>query len=338
MYCSAVDLGDQAPLSSVKVNQWNEYKANQRIYYARPVHVRSLFDLILKSNRESIIYINGIFSWSFNIAPQIISRLVGRSLVVAPRGMLQKGALRVNPLRKSLFLRFARWFHLYRHVRWHATDSQEAQDIRNIFPNSEVIIAPNVPEAPRDLEVMDSNKGDKLRLCYFSLITQKKALHLALEALRLIDQPVQLHIYGPIKDLEYWDRCQKLMAGQIHEIKYEGPLKPEQVHKTLLEYHAMVLPTQGENFGHAIYESLNSGTPVIVSAHTPWGSLQAHRAGLTVSGDSSQAWAEAIKFFMDMDSSAHLQLRKGANDLARQYYRRYDFRGIYAELFDVLTP
>ena len=51
---------------------------------------------------------------------------------------------------------------------------------------------------------------------------------------------------------------------------YRGELAPEAVRSTFARYDMFVFPTQGENFGHVIAESLSASCPVICSDETPW--------------------------------------------------------------------
>ena len=53
-----------------------------------------------------------------------------------------------------------------------------------------------------------------------------------------------------------------------------GEVKHEKLHALLHEYDVMLLPTLGENFGHAIIEALDAGLPVVISDRTPWRNLE----------------------------------------------------------------
>ena len=58
--------------------------------------------------------------------------------------------------------------------------------------------------------------------------------------------------------------------------------------EVIAQYHALILFTKGENFGHAIYESLSVGRPVITSYFTPWNDLQEKNAGVNVDISDTQ--------------------------------------------------
>jgi glycosyltransferase involved in cell wall biosynthesis len=77
------------------------------------------------------------------------------------------------------------------------------------------------------------------------------------------------------------------------------------------QHDLFVLPTRGENFGHVIIESLNVGTPVLLSDRTPWqndtdGALE------VLSLDDPTAWALAIERRCGLDADDLSELRRAA--------------------------
>jgi glycosyltransferase involved in cell wall biosynthesis len=87
-----------------------------------------------------------------------------------------------------------------------------------------------------------------------------------------------LDIYGPIIDKNYWKKCADKIKN-TESISYKGAIPPWDVSTVLKNYHFFVLPTEGENFGHAIFDALASGIPVIISKCSPWVSLDNAGAG-----------------------------------------------------------
>ena len=335
VFCCANDLGQTFPLESVKVNQWNDYLEDGKIFYCGFDLIVSL-RMVFRFVNPDIVYINGMFSVGYNILPLILAKWFKRRVVLSPRGMLQSGALEIRPLKKRWFLRLLRFLGTYDNIQWHATNNQESDDIERIFGKACVIrIAANIPMNPAIVPAMKVKEQGKLRMIYLSLITEKKGLHLALEAMVLIDVPVVFHIYGPVKDEPYWKKCQILIRelSHVHSIQFYGPIPPTEVHFRLSEYHVMILPTKGENFGHAIYESLSIGTPVILSKHTPWGYLQDREAGLTMDSEDKKEWTNAIRKFIDCDQLKYDQLSRGAHKLASDYFSSNDFVTQYRNLF-----
>lgn len=335
VFCSAYDLGDESVLRDIQPDAWNDLGENIEVYYVDKA-VRSAIQQTFKERKPDIVYINGMFLPLYNWLPLWLAKSNGIKVVLAPRGMLQKGALAIKPAKKKLFLALFKLSGLYKNILWHATDEQEKEDIKHIFgENSAVKVAFNIPRIPYAKTIFREKRASRLKIIYLSLITEKKNLHLILKALKEIKTPVEFDIYGPVKDESYWKKCQQLIEGQIHRIHYSGLVDPSEVQKLLSEYHLFVLPTKGENFGHAIYEALSVGTPAMISRFTPWGRLQDHRAGMTIESETEQDWSTAIRMFIDYDQNEFDKLSQGAHALASNYFYGNDFKSAYKELFDI---
>ena len=70
--------------------------------------------------------------------------------------------------------------------------------------------------------------------------------------------------------------CETVIAGLPSHIRvlHRGPLRSDDVVKTLEKYDVFFLPTKGENYGHAIAEALCAGLPILIANTTPWRDLQ----------------------------------------------------------------
>jgi glycosyltransferase involved in cell wall biosynthesis len=331
VYCGAFEMGESIPMKEINPDQWN-VQGNVNVYYCSRATSAS-FRKIVREVGPDCIYINGLFSLAYNIIPLIVLSKSKTPVVVAPRGMLQAGALQVKKFKKSAFLKLFRLSGLRRNLIWHATDEQERLDVRNVMgERSEIRLASNVPRRPLDVIVEKSKARGSLRLVYLSLITEKKNLDKLLLALRNVELAVELDIYGPVKDKDYWKTCQTLISGQRHSIQYKGIVEPVNVQKVLSTYHVLVLPTKGENFSHAIYEALSVGTPCLISPYTPWGDLQSVSAGLTVVPEPGLLSA-AITRLIDMDGEEYNTYARNAYALANSYFQQNDFEMQYRELF-----
>lgn len=332
VFCSAQDMGDTSILPLIQPNTWNQLKENLKVFYVKDAFVSNLRSAISYSKPE-VVYINGVFMPEYNLLPLWFAKRKKIKIVIAPRGMLQKGALAIRPVKKKFFLRVFKILQLHKEVTWHATDIQESKDIKKIFgDNADVVIAGNIPKPSSPSITFRRKVKGQLKMIYLSLISEKKNLHLILEALTKIKTPVEFDIYGPIKDKVYWNKCQRLMESQIHNIRYAGIVHPDDVLKTLSGYHVFVLPTSGENFGHAIYEALNAGTPAILSKFTPWGSLQDQHGGITIELDQ-HSMIEAIQDFIFFDDLQFSNLSLSAHNLAKKYYFENDYKRDYLKLF-----
>ena len=328
------DIDGSRPDEKITINSWSAGPNGEHIFYLPSFAIWKVFKMVREINPDTI-FINGIFNISTTLLGLICGRFVGVRIILSPRGMLQQGALSVKPFKKKLFLRLFKFLGLHDNVTWHATDEQEVNDIKNILGrNMKVWLAGNIVKPPLSTLPCRPKEAGELNLVYFSLITEKKNLHVILEALLHVDIPVTLHIYGTLRDQDYWKKCQQLMQrAKVHQIRYQGVINPADVQGMLQRYHCFILPTKGENFGHAIYESLSTGLPVILTPHTPWTELVDLNAGIIVHEDQTDKWAWAITQFIGMNQHEYDNLSRGALEVANNYFTRSDFESAYSELF-----
>ncbi len=82
-----------------------------------------------------------------------------------------------------------------------------------------------------------------------------------------------------------------------------------------------LLPTAGENFGHAIFEALSSGVPALISDQTPWRGLAEAKAGFDLALAEPDRWVDAIDAFAAQPPDRQAEYRRGAAEVARRWFR-----------------
>jgi glycosyltransferase involved in cell wall biosynthesis len=210
---------------------------------------------------------------------------------------------------------------LARGTTWQASSEHEIEDIRRAFGSARaaptIILTPELPSrfAPSDVGAPPERKvPGALRLAFLSRISPMKNLDGALRILAGVQANVELSIYGPIADPEHWADCQRLVAALPPNVRaaYRGAVPFEQVRATLAGEDLFILPTHGENFGHAILEALEVGCPVLISDRTPWRNLERAGAGWDISLGDVDRFRTVIEQVAAMDAEAHERLRQGA--------------------------
>jgi len=202
-------------------------------------------------------------------------------------------------------------------------------------PQATVSIAANIPKKPDDSFLQHVKAAGKLSLVYLSIITPKKNLLLLLQILRNCNKQIALDIYGPIKENDYWLRCEKEIAllPQNIAVQYCGDVVPQKVQATFAKYDASVLLTQGENFGHALFESLSIGRPVITSHFTNWNHLDEASAGWNVDIGNVSAILHLLELLADTNGQEWQQFTNGAYTYAVNYFQQQHFQQQYLQLF-----
>ncbi len=341
---TAFDLNETTAHSTIFVDQWNtivlkpQTEPIQVWYSSKPNMGMNKMHQLLTDACPDYIFVNGLFTLSFFQPLWLLKtgKLYNVRVIVSPRGMLQKGALQVKPIRKKIYLKLFKITGLFKNIHWHATNESELQDVyRLLGNNSHVRVAANVPKPPlHKIEFSDKIKGN-LRLIYLSIITPKKNLLLLLQQLSKLEINVSLDIFGPIKEPVYWRQCLTF----IHQlpaniaVQYKGDVQPDLVQFTIAQYDALISLTAGENFGHALYESLSCGRPIITSYFTPWNELKEQTAGWNVDINNNENIQLLLQQIAMMDAADFAVYCSGAWQMAKNYYHQSNFHKNYRTIF-----
>ena len=307
------DFGDDVPFSTIKTNCWTTSPDGVSIFYCSPdLKTENGIKKILSEKKHDTIYFNSLFSGKFTINPlRLISKMnIQSKIILAPRGMLGKGALNIKPLRKKIFLNYSRVFGLYKNITWHASSEQEADEIRKSFgEQTSIVVAMNLSllqSTERKTKI--KNRGE-VKFVFLSRISRKKNLLFALQLLKEIPSKdkVSYDIIGPIEDAAYWNVCLGAIAQLPEHVSVNilEAIPPDQIQKTLSEHHFFLFPTEHENFGHVILEALNAACPVIISDQTPWRNLEKEKCGWDVTLSDKYEWRKVIETAIRMDQKEY---------------------------------
>jgi glycosyltransferase involved in cell wall biosynthesis len=120
-----------------------------------------------------------------------------------------------------------------------------------------------------------------------------------------------LDIYGPDKDESYVNSCKEFVSNSLNltgRVHFHGLISIEDFKCKAERYDYFVLPTLGENFGHAIVESLSVGLPVIISNKTPW-IFEKMNYSFALDLDNTDQWFSTFDKVSEMNNNMHLQAR-----------------------------
>lgn len=325
------DLNNRSPLD-VSLNSWTNQ--NKNWYVGRSLlAVISLVNMIVKQRKETF-YVNGIFDPKLNLLPIIL----GRHLVISPRGMLQQGAIAKGAFKKKVYISLLAWVLRKKSVGWHATDTVESNDIELFFGSQKIKVIPNLVGTNVSLIQHSSKKQGHLRLVYYSLISEKKNLQFLLSQLSAFNGSFEFHIFGPDKDVDYANKCRNLVAIDNNlntHVEFHGPLSAIEFAKISENFDYFVLPTSGENFGHAIVESLMCGLPVIISDKTPW-KFVGSEFNFSLDINDVDAWNRTLQRLVAMDEAEHLRAKLEARNYFETNIRskQSEYIQAYEEMFE----
>jgi len=251
--------------------------------------------------------------------------------------MLHEGAIRFKPLKKKLFIRLLNISGITRQLIFQATDPQERTDVLKYFPGAGKVSV--VPNFPRMEEVVWKNirkQPGELRCIFISRLAPKKNLLFLLTVLQGLPAGIRLSLTlrGEVEDNGYWKKCLSLIDNMPPDIsvKWEGPIRNSEVTGVLQQHHIFVLPTLGENFGHAIFEALLAGKPVLISDKTPWLQLSRRKAGYDLPLETA-AFEEALRSLAAMDQVVYDEWSKAAFGYAQTIQQDNSLKNEYENLF-----
>lgn len=329
VFTSNKDLGEEQALQGITANRWTE-KNGAQVFYSDKVKIQ-----LIKTSIENIspdyIYLNSLFSINYTIKPLRAIDKRKYPIILAPRGMLGKGALQLKKAKKAIFLNLAKSFGLYKNISWHATGEEEKKEIINCFhPSTEKIhVLPNVSSSLNKSTFQLNKNPDELKLIFYSRISKKKNLHFLTEILikHFPNKNIQLEVWGTKEDVAYFNhifnRVNEFVSKQTTEkglkISYCGESNIEKLPEIMGKNHFFVLPTVHENFGHVIAEALGCSLPVIISNNTPWKKLPTENIGWDIDLKEEKKWVAIIKNCLEMDNESYQAKREAVQNYFTQH-------------------
>ena len=305
---SNCDIDGVLDIPNTILNKWTRKENYQIIYLDKAHQNKKIFKQLFGERNYAAIYFNSLFSKNFTLLPLRLLQKDDTKIILAPRGMLGKGALSIKPFKKKIFLQVFKLLGWHKKVTWHATADSEKQEIlRNFGLNLKIHVASNLSKKPKDNVIAKEKRVNELLLFFLSRISYKKNLLTAIKILKHVNKKfrVRFTIIGPIEDKNYWELCIEAIERlpQNIEIVVVGPQPNLSLQDILQNQHVLLLPTRHENFGHVIVESWQSGCPVIISDQTPWQNLEKKQVGFALSLNNEKIYTKYIEFFAAMNQS-----------------------------------
>ncbi len=333
------DLGSKIPYQNITADKWVKYNDIPVYYFSNEkLKPKNILEVI-NGIKPDTIYLNSFWSYNFSLLPLRFEKQgkVTADIVLAPRGMLGKGAMSIKPLKKKLFLSLLKFVNLHSKTIFHATTSDEELEIKKVIKKANVKIASNVNSARQIEKRQIKKEPGEVKLFYLSRIARVKNLLFAIEMLSKVKTSgkITYDIYGSLEDKLYWKECEavikKLPSNII--VNYKGELSFEEVQPMVDNYHFLFLPTLNENFGHSIYETLMSACPVLISDTTPWNAINDNYCGLALSLKSEDEWVNSLQFLAQLDNDLYNYMCQNSIIFMKEKANSANDLKAYKELF-----
>lgn len=295
----------------------------------------SLLNRTMSTIAPDMIYICSLFSADYTIPALRFAKKHKLPVVLAPHGELHCEALRHKKLKKYCYLTILKLSGLMNQVRFHATSSEEAEQILKSFPNAEVNEVQNLPRQLSAMKRTRIKMSGTLRAAAVCRVHPIKGLDRAIQVMRDVSANVEYDIYGPIEDKAYHAACISLAKELPPNISvhFHGAVKPEELPAIFSDTDVFLLPTKTENYCYAIVEALFCGIPAIISNGTPWKELEEHRAG--VNSDTDGQYRQAIERFAAMDEAQWRVWSEGASAFINERLHVEETTSLYLKMLGV---
>ena len=203
------DEGEKA-FENIEFNKWTTNFGIRILYISPEKQNYSFLKEIIKNEDFDSAYFNSFFSYKFTSLPLFIVKKVKPTaeIILAPRGMLGEGALKIKAPKKKLFIELAKILNFYKNITWHASSELEAKEIKGIFgkKTKNIKVAIDISILPKTEKIEKEKEPNSLRLFFLSRITDKKNLLGAIKILSSISQGnITYDIIGPVGNQSYWE-------------------------------------------------------------------------------------------------------------------------------------
>jgi len=312
--CLNRDHGINEPYPNVVQGQWVAL-GKTHVYYASDNELTfSFYRKIFRDIGPDLIYFNSLLDKDFSIKPFLAAGRGRRvPIILAPRGELSVGALGLKAFRKRIFIALVKAIKFYKYVAWHASSIGEQERILNIFSPeaSQIFHVSNLPTLSNDHFLKREKRAGVLRIILAARVSPMKNTLAAIRMAGKLKGDVELDLWGPLEDAEYWKKCQdqiRLCPANV-KVQHLGEATHEKIQIMFHDYDVLLMPTLGENFGHSIIEALSAGLPVIISDRTPWKNLKDAGVGVDLPIENEPAFIKQLEEYLAMDESSFVIVR-----------------------------
>lgn len=288
---------------------------------------------------DAVVHLHGLWQRPFPAAARQC-RAQKIPYVVSPHGMLEPWAWRHKWWKKwPYFLAVERGL-LRGAAALLATANDEAGRLRQRVPGQRVEALPLglTGEARPAYHAARRLLGwpvEERVLLFLSRLHPKKGLEHLLEALTLLPPtgPLRVVVVGdgePGYEQALRDFA-AARAAKLPRIDWVGAVWGEERWPYFQGSDLFCLPTYSENFGLAVLEALQVGTPVLTTHTTPWGSQLAPPRGFICDPSAASVAGALAAFFAQPDATT--SARASLSQWAHDHYSWQHLAGSYLEFY-----
>ena len=249
-------------------------------YYWGKSWIKSRFG-IKDYHSPKVIHVHGLWDPKVLLLSLFLKNK-GDVCIHSTHGMMSSFSFNYKRLKKVCF-HFLFQSPIIKKYEIHVSNSEyELSDLRLNFPSNRLITIPNgVDQVSQSFDLSSQRSS----ILYFGRIHPKKNVHVLVAGFGLAQRSVSnlaLHIVGD-GDPKYISDLQELVnKNGIQNVTFSPAVDYERRFDVFRDALVTALPSENENFGLVVAESLACGVPVIVSANMPWDDVVTRGCGWIV--------------------------------------------------------
>lgn len=249
-----------------------------------PLGISLNLSKFLKNSDYDIYHSNGMWLYCNHMTCSI-AREKNKPYVITPHGMLYPEALARSSWKKWPMQKL--WFNkdIREATCIHVTCEDEMRHLRNYGYKGPVAVIGNPVYIPDFTELLLKRRGlnhpSKWNVAFLGRLHPRKKVENLIHGVAISGRrDLNIYIIGTgDNDYEQYLRTEIKRLGLFNNVVFCGFLNGFEKFEKLSEMDALFVPSDMENFGMIIPESLLVGTPVMASLGTPWESLNKIQCG-----------------------------------------------------------
>jgi glycosyltransferase involved in cell wall biosynthesis len=316
---SAVEHGAPVDLDGVEVRYFRS-RWGRRIYWSPPMGAA----LRTAVPSFDLVHLHSIFLWP-TLAAARTARDRQVPYLVAPHGMLVKHLVRQRGfLRKSAWIRLFERRNLEGAAAVHATTPLESQEVLRFgFALRRVVVIPN------GIDVSDEapeRRESGVSLLSLGRVSWKKGIDRVIDALPFVPGARFVVAGNDEEGLVPRLAARAADRGVADRVQFVGAVYGGDKDRLLDSASLFVLPSYGENFGHAVLEAMARGLPVAVTREVGLSEdVASAGAGIVVPPDPEPLGRSLARLL------ASPQERRAMGERGHALARRYSWDAVASE-------
>ncbi len=270
---SSPDQSTEHFLNSQKLGKMRVffYKGN----LIRGISPKFAFQILKSVKTADWIHIHGYYSLTC-LYSAYLCLFYNKPFSLQPHGSLDKWDQRKHRKLKFI-LNHSLWLPLRKHCKVLVlTSQQEKNDISDgFFSNTKfLVVSYGLPNdqiyQKQDPNLLNGIDDSKFNVLFMGRITKKKRLDLVSKIVggaRVQGLPAHLLVVGPIEE-DCLDIVNDVNDQLENNVTFVGPIYDAELKRKLFQYSSvLLLPSESENFGLVILESMKAKVPILTSSH-----------------------------------------------------------------------